>query len=47
MLWPLLIMAVATKLFYAANLLTRTRVRLLEENPRRRWVRDWVEGGKA
>ncbi len=44
MLWPLLIMAVATKLYYGANLLTRTRVRLVEENRNKRWVRDWIEG---
>lgn len=47
MLWPLLIMALATKFFYGANLLTRTRVRLLEENRDRRWARDWVTGGKT
>jgi hypothetical protein len=44
MLWPLLIMALATKFYYGANLLTRTRVRLLEENRTRRWVRNWVLG---
>jgi hypothetical protein len=40
MLWPLLIMAGASKLFYAANLLTRTRNRLLEQDRNKRWVRD-------
>jgi len=40
MLWPLLIMAVAVKFYYAANLLTRTRVRLLEQDLRKGWVRD-------
>ncbi len=45
MLLPLLIMAVAVKFFYAANLLTRTRVRLLEQDIRKSWVRD-VIGGK-
>jgi heme exporter protein C len=40
MLWPLLIMAVAVKFFYAANLLTRTRVKLLEQDLRKSWVRD-------
>ncbi|MEE4175728.1 MAG: heme ABC transporter permease [Xanthomonadales bacterium] len=44
MLWPLLIMALATKFYYGANLLTRTRVRLLEENRNRRWARDWILG---
>jgi heme exporter protein C len=38
MLWPLLIMAIATKFFYAANLLTRARVRLLEQDRRKNWV---------
>ncbi len=47
MLWPLLIMAVATKFYYGANLLTRTRVHLLEENRNRRWVRDWITGDTA
>lgn len=39
MLWPLLIMALATKFFYAANLLDRARVRLLEQDMRKGWVR--------
>ncbi len=47
MLWPLLIMAVATKFYYGANLLTRTRIRLVEENRNRRWVRDWITGDTA
>ena len=42
MLWPLLIMALATKLFYAASLLTRARVRLLEQDWRKRWVLDVI-----
>ena len=46
MLWPLLIMAVATKFYYGANLLARTRVRLLEEHRNRRWVRDWALGSE-
>jgi len=40
MLWPLLIMAVAAKFYYAANLLTRTRVTLLEQDMRKGWVRE-------
>jgi len=44
LLWPLLIMAAATKFYYGANLLDRTRVRLVEENRNRRWVSDWIEG---
>jgi heme exporter protein C len=39
MLWPMLIMAVAAKFFYAANLLTRARVTLLEQDKRKGWVR--------
>ena len=38
MLWPLLAMAVATKFFYGANLLTRARVRLLEQDRNKGWV---------
>jgi len=41
-LWPMLIMAFATKFFYAANLFTRARVRLLEQDLRKNWVRDVV-----
>ena len=44
MLWPLLIMAIATKFFYAANLLVRTRSRLLEQDHRKQWVRDVIMG---
>ena len=47
MLWPLLIMAIATKCYYGANLLSRTRVHLVEENRNRRWVRDWLSGGTS
>lgn len=39
MLWPLLIMALATKFYYAANLLTRARVMLLEQDLRKGWTR--------
>ena len=41
-LWPMLIMAFAVKFFYAANLLTRARVRLLEQDLRKTWVKDLV-----
>lgn len=47
MLWPLLIMAIATKFFYAANLLVRTRNRLIEQDWRKQWVRDQVLGAKS
>jgi heme exporter protein C len=46
MLWPLLIMVVAWKFFYIANLLTRARVRLVEQDQRKRWVVDALSGGK-
>jgi heme exporter protein C len=39
MLWPLLIMAVATKFYYLANLFTRARVMLLEQDCRKGWAR--------
>jgi heme exporter protein C len=42
MLWPLLIMAFAVKFYYAANLLSRARVKLLEQDLRKGWVRDVV-----
>lgn len=47
MLWPLLIMAVATKFYYGASLLTRTRERLLEQDRNRKWARKALEGGSA
>ena len=40
MLWPLLIMAIASKFFYGANLLTRARLCLLKQDHRKRWVRE-------
>jgi hypothetical protein len=40
MLWPLLIIAIATKFYYGANLLTRARVTLLEQDKRKGWVRE-------
>jgi heme exporter protein C len=42
MLWPLLIMAIAVKFYYAANLLSRARVKLLEQDLRKAWVRNVV-----
>jgi heme exporter protein C len=41
-LWPMLIMAFAVKFYYLANLLTRARVRLLEQDLRKGWVKDVV-----
>jgi heme exporter protein C len=46
MLWPLLIMSVAVKFYFGANLLTRARVRLLEQDLRKNWVKDIVREGK-
>jgi heme exporter protein C len=40
MLWPLLYMAIAFKLYYGANLLSRARLRLLKQDHRKRWVKD-------
>ena len=42
MLWPLLVMAVATKLFYVMNLFQRVRAMLLEHESRKQWVRRLV-----
>jgi len=46
-LWPLLIMAFAAKFFYAANLLTRARVKLLEQDVRKAWVREVLKEDKS
>jgi heme exporter protein C len=46
-LWPLLIMAFAAKFFYAANLLTRARVKLLEQDVRKAWVREVLREKKS
>jgi len=40
MLWPLLLMATATKFYYGANLLSRARLILLRQDRRKRWVQD-------
>jgi heme exporter protein C len=42
MLWPLLIMALAVKFYYGANLLTRARVKLLEQDKRKGWVKNVI-----
>ncbi|MEJ2533980.1 MAG: heme ABC transporter permease [Gammaproteobacteria bacterium] len=47
MLWPLLIMAIATKLYYGANLLSRSRARLLEQDQRKRWAQQALQGESA
>lgn len=40
MLYPLLIMAVSTKFFYGANLLSRARLQLIKQDHRKRWVQE-------
>lgn len=40
MLWPLLVMAVATKFYFVASLLVRTRVLLLRLEGSKAWVRE-------
>jgi heme exporter protein C len=47
MLWPLLIMSFAVKFFFGANLLTRARVKLLEQDMRKGWVRDVAREEKS
>jgi heme exporter protein C len=47
MLWPILIMAVATKLYFVAALLARTRVAVLEQESGKEWVRELVLGRSA
>ena len=46
MLWPLLIMSVAVKFYFGANLLTRARVKLLEQDKRKSWAQD-IAGGQS
>ena len=46
MLIPLVIMSFAVKFYYGANLLTRARVKLLEQDMRKNWVKDIVREGK-
>jgi heme exporter protein C len=46
MLMPLLIMSIAVKFYFGANLLTRARVKLLEQDLRKGWVKDIVREGK-
>ncbi len=42
MLWPLLLMVLAVKLYFGANLLTRTRNALLVQDRDKNWVREMV-----
>ena len=43
MLVPLLLMAVSTKFYYGANLLSRARLILIKQDHRKRWVQDLLE----
>ncbi|MDX1379603.1 MAG: heme ABC transporter permease [Xanthomonadales bacterium] len=47
MLWPLLIMAVATKFYWLAGTLDRARLRLLEQDRRKAWVRELAPHGNG
>ncbi len=47
MLWPLLIMALATKLYFIFALLLRARGSLLEQERGKQWVRDMLVRGRA
>ncbi|GAB4197621.1 MAG: heme ABC transporter permease [Wenzhouxiangellaceae bacterium] len=40
MITPLLLMVIATKFYFAANLLTRSRAELLHQDARKRWVEE-------
>jgi len=42
MLWPLLLMVGASKFYYGANLLSRARLRLFQQDRRKRWVQDVI-----
>lgn len=44
MVWPLLVMALATKLYFAFAVLLRTRGLLLEQERAKQWARDAVTG---
>ena len=46
MLWPLLLMAGASKAYYAAALLDRARLTLLQQARRKRWVPDVLKEGQ-
>ncbi len=45
MLWPLLVMALATHLYWAASLLGRVRTDLLDMESGKRWVRELSQAG--
>ena len=45
MLWPLLTMVLAMKFYYLANLMDRSRERLVSQDRRKRWVGELLSGG--
>jgi heme exporter protein C len=45
MLWPLLLMVAASKFYYGAALLGRARLKLLEQDRRKRWVNEVLTEG--
>lgn len=45
MLWPLLIMAIAAKFYYGANLLARARVTLMRQDHKKQWVQEALQAG--
>jgi heme exporter protein C len=47
MLVPLLLMALSTKLYYGAAVLTRARLALIEQDRNKRWVRQALEARQA
>lgn len=47
MLWPLLIMAVATKFYFGWALLARSRVMVLRQESGKAWVRELLESKEA
>jgi len=40
-------MALAVKFYYGANLLTRSRVKLLEQDKRKGWVKNIIKEGES
>ena len=46
MLIPLVIMSFAVKFYFGANLLTRARVKLLEQDMRKTWAKNIIREGK-
>jgi heme exporter protein C len=47
MLIPLVLMAIATKLYFVGSLMSRARVAVLRQESGKQWVRDIVEGNAA